>query len=194
MFNPNHCWYSLNIDTTDAVNPSFQWPTPQSPSYGIWRIINVDELLNKSFLKQFEALGLNITVIMLFWKKAHMRNLEAHVDVERRNLSKPAVAGLNIVLKGRNSEMVWYKRPEGDLNIQWTHAKTPYVGWPVKQLQEIDRKHLGTEVNLVRVDVPHAIVCGDEDRWCLSARIERQYEDWNKTVEVFNQKKILISR
>ena len=194
-FNPNHCWYNLNVNTNQTINSNFQWPVVNKNGRNmIWHYSNPSEIFSQTWLDLAKSIGLDIGGVMLFWRPAKFQNVDAHVDVLSNNPSKSAIAGLNIVVKGRGSEMAWYKKPAGEHEIKWTMAKTPYLTWPVKDLEEIERKELGMDLTMVRVDVPHAIFCSDEDRWCISARFMQNFPDWETAVKAMYYRELLVSR
>jgi hypothetical protein len=43
--------------------------------------------------------------------------------------------------------------------------------WPIAELKEVDRCHIGQKATLVRTDVPHTVEMGNTDRWAVSFRI-----------------------
>jgi hypothetical protein len=194
-FNPNHCWYNLDVDTSHAINENFEWPVVDKNGRNmIWQYSDPSKIFSQTWLDSVKSIGLDLGSVMLFWRPSRFRNIDAHVDVSTKDPAKFATAALNIVINGRGSTMLWYKKPEGEHEIKWTMAKTPYLTWPVKDLEEIERKEIGMALTMVRVDVPHAIYCSDEDRWCISARFRQQFPDWETAVKAMNYRGVLVPR
>jgi hypothetical protein len=93
--------------------------------------------------------------------------------------------------------MVWYRPPNElrDEDVIWTRAKTPYIAMRYDQVTEIERCHVGSEVTLVKTDLPHAILMGDEHRWCISARTSfLDNHQWDRILELLRSKNLLVER
>jgi hypothetical protein len=195
QFNPSHCWYNLDVNTSQAIDQNFEWPVVDKNGRNmIWHYSSPSDIFNQKWLDTLKTAGIDIGGVMLFWRPAGFQNVEAHVDVLNNNPEKSAVAAVNIIVKGRDSAMAWYKTPPGKQEIKWTMAKTPYLTWPIKDLEEVERKELGMNLTMVRVDVPHAIFCGNEERWCISARFMRTFSDWDTAVKSMHYRGLLIPR
>lgn len=195
QFNPLHCWYNLDIDTTRAISPEFEWPVMDKNGRNmIWHYPTPSTIFSQKWLDIAKSVGIEIGAAMMFWRPAGFKNVEAHVDVLNKDPNKSAVAAVNIIVKGRDSAMAWYKKPAGNHEVKWTMAKTPYLTWPIDELEEVERKELGMNLSLVRVDVPHAIFCGNEERWCISARFMTNFPDWETAVKAMHYRGLLVPR
>ena len=75
-------------------------------------------------------------------------------------------------------------------------AGTVYYNWPISQLTEIDRHILKEKtLTMVRVGIPHAILVGEQSRWCISARcmtIENMY--WKDITKWMRDRSLLVER
>jgi hypothetical protein len=195
----NKSWYKLKIDTSNAlINP---WPLiPKIPNYGIW-IQPKESIFNKEWMDYVESLGLALSSrSMVFYRGPNWNTQYAHLDVEVYKDSEneiPLVCyGVNWVLKGEDSSMVWYDMPDKKYEVLYTEAKTPYINFKIETLNEIDRCNIQLEPVLVRVDIPHSISVGNEERWCISARFKKHIRNmsWDSVVELFRSKNLLIER
>ena len=156
--------------------------------------IPCNDILPNHFLETYRSLGIHLGNSMVFYRPAWMSNEFAHVDLMTKMPDKSVVCSINMVYMGNGSEMVWYDMPDRDRDLKWTPAGTPYLSWPVKDLNEKDRACINGRMTLVRVDVPHAIFVKEEPRWCLSLRFSTPFLSWDDAVDFFAKSNLLIPR
>ena len=192
----NKCWYKLNVgDTKHALREDWVFPTVEG-NFGIWDL-SATKIFNKEWLSYLSQVGLDIKYVMLFYRGPGFNRTTAHIDVYPPGT--PPVQFLpgafNYVLQGKGSEMVWYDTPAEPKEVMFTKAKTPYLEWPILQLEEKDRTEIGEELVLVRTDVPHTVAMGNEGRWCISGRFDNMGSvTWDEMVSRVESLNLLIER
>jgi len=187
----DRCWYETNIN----FDPHFsleKLPVIGSTEYykqeGIWKK-PISEIFSKEWIDYVDSIGLELwKSTLLFYRRPNYYAHRAHVDIQT------ICCGINWIIGGEDSEMIWYKLPEGEHKTKTSIAGTPYLSWPTIELEEIGRHKLSTtKLTLVRVDIPHAILVKSKDRWCISVRpISKQFELWDDTVDYLLSKKLLV--
>jgi hypothetical protein len=193
----NNCWYSLNIDFSNALRKDWVWKIPSLEKSSI-QIVNT-HLFNTDWLNYMASIEFPIEYAMLFYRipnlyssTAHLAT--AHVDVNGNNKSLKYVPyAINWVIEGQDSEMIWYNLPEKYQDIKYTMANTPYVDWLVTELDEIDKANIQNYFTLVRTDVPHRVQVNEKPRWAISVR-SSALVTWNEVVNHFRSKNLLIER
>jgi hypothetical protein len=182
-------WYVLDVDVSNAIRPDFDFDQflkqLNGQSFYLWKF-NVDCLENivkKSWLDCMRDLDLDILEIQLFYRAAYATHDYAHVDYI---FPKPHAmsASLNWCISKDSADMVWYDMPDyipDQSNI--TNAKTVYTEWPLKELNFQSRCRIGNTCTLVRVDVPHHVFMGSDDRWCISARTQKKFNSWSTVID-----------
>lgn len=190
--NQNHCWYNINIDVSTALDSNWAWESTRHRNN--MRMYAAQEIFSDKWLDAMSAINVPVTGSLVHFKPKFFSSTEAHVDTYKG--VGGACFGINWVIGGRDSEMIWYELPDevysGTDRI--TPANTPYVAWPVSELREIDRCVIGSQAVLVRVDRPHAIVVRDQDRLSISARTNMKFMSWDGMVNYLNKKNLLIAR
>ena len=183
----NNCWYNLNVKSTaSALNKNWSFP-PTSGNYGIWSLDGqIKNIFSNEWLEYMKSIGLEIEHVMLFYRNVGLGKFGAHVDILPPG--KPPLSyttgALNFVLGGDDSEMVWYKTPSVQKEVSFTVAKTPYIEWPISELEEVDRVHIGSRLMVVRTNVPHTIKMGNAPRWCISIRLFENHKlSWEETID-----------
>ena len=68
------------------------------------------------------------------------------------------------------------------------------IGSTFAQLKEIDKTRIQSNLTLVRVDVPHAIIMREKPRWAISIRLKGNIKTWDKIVEMFQILNLLDKR
>ena len=190
-----HCWYQLNVDTTNAINTSWKF-LPHERPLGVWYLREQD-VFTKEWMDYTSSLGLKIHSAMAFYRAPFSTAPTAHIDLYKENDTVNINSfGMNMVFGGIDSEMIWYNKPEFSISdAKYTEADTPFIDFPVKTLTEIDRGSLKNKLTLVRTDVPHTIKMGVYHRWCISARVDiPNVVSWNEIVNELRSKKLLIER
>ena len=190
--NQNHCWYNLDIDVAHALKNEWRWQSTGHSNN--MRKYTADEIFATAWLDTMSAINMPITGSLVHHKPKMFSSQEAHVDTYKG--IGGADFGINWVIGGRDSEMIWYDLPHQVYSGagKATPAGTPYVAWPIVGLKEIDRCVIGSQAVLVRVDRPHAIVVGDEDRLSISARTNMKFMNWHGIVKYLQKKNLLIMR
>ena len=190
----NKCWYETSINFEDAFNKNWQLPEIKPNEWmnreGIWRA-RTNQVFSPDWINYTKSLELSLLgTTLLFYRRPFYFAHRAHVDVQ------PESCGINWIIGGRNSQMVWYEKTNitQERDVLTSVASTPYLSWPVNELKEIERTTISnTKITLCRVDIPHAIVVGDEERWCISMRPSGdKFKTWENTVDFFRNKNLLI--
>lgn len=189
----NNCWYKLKVDCP-VINSQWNFPTPNNSSgNGVWRL-NIRDIVDAEWLKYIEKL--NIPIVnhaMLFYRPSNFNTNFAHIDIKVGSVDCD-ISGLNFVVGGEDSDMIWYELPKKEKKILYTVAETPYINWPIDELKEIDKTRIQSNLTLVRVDVPHAIIMGEKPRWAISIRLKGNIKTWDKMVEMFQTLNLLDKR
>lgn len=185
------CWYETIIDVSKAMNPNWQYP-PMTAKFGIWNYAPRD-MFNDTWLEYAENIGITVINVILFYRRPYLIDDKAHIDIEPGDSTKHCVFGLNWAIGGKNSEMIWYEPPNFDADILWSPAKLPYQAWPVNKLVPIEKKCIQSTPTLVRTDIPHSVNVRDELRLCFSLRLPNKISCWDKAVEWFSDKGLLVS-
>jgi hypothetical protein len=191
-----HCWHKLRLrNTQNAIREDWVFPTVTG-DYGIWKILATD-MLTPEWINYLQTIGINIESLMLFYRGQNIKNNDAHVDISMPYTPtiKYVAGGLNFVLQGNGSSMIWYETPKEYKELQFTKANTPYLSWLISDLVETDRAEIGNELVLVRTNVPHSIIMGNEPRWCISVRpINAGSISWEYLVNHFRSLNALVER
>lgn len=192
------CWYELDIDISKAIKETWKLPNSSKvdSSYGIW-YLQPRDIFNDAWLEYMTDKSITITEVMLFYRGPYRTNAAAHIDL--KSFKEPTEVypfALNWVIGGKGSSMVWYKQPSDKIDIKLTAAKTKYADWKISELKEVDRHTITNNITLVNVGVPHNIIMGSQDRWCISARSNmlNNIEEWHSVVEYLKNKEVLINR
>lgn len=185
------CWYELDMvgpmEELGKICDGQHSGTSPKISY-----VPCKDIIPGFLLEKYGSLGIHLGNAMIFYRPSGMSNDYAHIDLQTKTPENSVVSAINIVYKGHGSEMAWYKMPGQNKELRWTTAGTPYLSWPVSELEEMDRARITGKMTLVRVDIPHAIFVKDEPRWCLSLRFSKPFGSWNETVGFFKDLNLLI--
>jgi len=190
----NKCWYETTINFEGAFNKNWNLPEIKpgewSTKEGIWRA-KTHQVFSTDWLKYAKSLELSLLgTTLLFYRRPFYFAQRAHVDVQ------PESCSVNYIIGGKNSQMIWYEKTNitQERDVLTSVAETPYLSWPVSELKEIERTTISnTKITLCRVDIPHAIIVGDEERWCISMRLSGNiFYNWDDTVDFFRKKNLLI--
>lgn len=206
---------SLQFDPVEVILSNPNQPTKTSitelympGSGGVW-YFNSKEIFNKEWLLDLnKTLKVDITGVYIFYRCAGYQHPNAHIDTHPlNNILEPVCAGYNWVLeKDPVAEMVWYEpwwnpddrnQAESAAKGQISHptytAETVnsgtmyYQETPVGYLNEIARHSLSSEkITVCRTDIPHNVIAGSIDRWCMSLRTYPVlYNSWKDVVKQF---------
>ena len=196
LYNKN--WHTLSIDNSNAINPNFVFDNllidaeyVDRKQHSVWGF-NGDELttiFTEQWLAYMKSINLEVDAMLIFYRKPHFIDFEAHIDYMYNNNTYPSVA-INWVLPGdENSEMIWYETPadadQKPHNITPTGHGHTFSCWPVVELNELERYSIGSRPVAVRVDIPHSIAVYDHARWSITARCKTppSVVSWKEIVE-----------
>lgn len=189
----NRCWYETTIDF-DPLFSKDKLPLIGENEYttheGIWKK-PLEEIFSEDWISHLKSLPLLMwDSVLLFYRRPHYYAHRGHVDVQ------DTCCGINWIIGGADSEMIWYEMPEHDREIKTSVAGTPYLSWPVHEMKEIERHTLSTtKLTLVRVDIPHAVLVRNDDRWCVSVRtVGEVFNSWDTTIDHFRSLNLLVER
>ena len=199
----NNCWYSLNIDFSNALRKDWEWKVPDLKKSNIQ--FESSRIFNTEWLSYMNSIGIPISHSLLFYRIPNGDPLRAHVDTYPKDYSSKDQIdineknytlipyALNWVFEGEDSEMKWYNLPDKfpDTKLSMTNAQ--YIDYSVSDLEEIDNTNIQNYFTLVRTDVPHTVITHEKSRWAISIRSSVLY-NWNDVVNHFRSKNILIER
>lgn len=190
-----NCWYHLNLNVDNAIREDWTLPVTNANIHGMWQLMP-ENIFRKEWLEYIETLGLTLDDVMLFYRPAGLSSLGAHVDIAKADPLELSTYAVNWIIGGKDSEMIWYEMPAGDLEIRYTEANTPFSIWNCDSLVKVDSCEIREKPTLVRVDIPHSITVRQDSRWCISARptFTDKVFDWNKTVNRFKSTGLLVDR
>lgn len=191
------CWYRLNLNVENAISKDWQFPKKDVfwNEMGIWAF-KQNKIFNSDWVQYMSDIALPIKSSVVFYRKPNQIDTGAHVDLlgEIGEDAKTSYLGFNWVFGGKGSEMIWYEPPPGEHKIQLTPAGNKYLDWKRSDLVEVDRCSIQGVPTLVRIDYPHCIEVGDEERWCISARTSLHNLTWDEAVIHLKTKNIIIDR
>lgn len=166
------CWYNLGLAPGSMTRPEFKFP--EKPEIVKSWDYKPEDVLKVERLEELRARNFKPLRVMLFYKKAFFSHTYGHLDM-LMDTGLPNTYALNWVVGGKNSVMRWYERPATppDVSEYKGLIDSSYIQWPITELKLIDEAHI-QEPTLVRVNVPHSLHCGNEERWCFSLRIEKE--------------------
>jgi hypothetical protein len=193
----NNCWYSLNIDFSNALRKDWVWEIPDLKKSSV-QCVNT-QMFNSDWLNYMKSIEVPIQYAMIFYRNSNFPNhpKTAHVDVKDVNGNKNPISyvpcAMNWLIEGQDSEMKWYNLPEEHQNVKYTMANTPYLDWPIYKLNEIDKINIQNSFTLVRTDIPHSVHVNEKPRWSISTR-SSSFDTWDHAVNHFRSKNLLIER
>ena len=192
------CWYRTKIDVDNALN--VDWKLPDKSLGNTWAIPAKD-IFSEKWLQHMHEIQMPIVSALVFHKAANSTQTTAHVDMQKQG--DPGNIGLNWLLSGEDSDMIWYENKKTTNNevkgpqIFRTSSGTSYYElWNVSDLNEIDRcKITKTHITIVNPGLPHNILVGRENRWCISARLNiPNYVPYNIFVDHLQKSNLLLPR
>jgi len=206
MEGKTNLWYELKISVENAVRSDFDTDNflektkfSDKPA-GIWKFQDEEmySILNQEWIYYLKQCNIPVTSFMMFYRQPNYQHPEAHIDVHRP--AKPtdvpllSVFGLNLVIsKNDDSYMSWYDVSdfEKSKEMSKTLADTPYLSWPMSEVQnkEIDRVIIGNRIVLVNVGVPHNVIMNNNERWLISLRCRNSagLKNWDEAINYFSK-------
>jgi hypothetical protein len=195
----NKCWYTLDIEVVDAINPKWTWP-----KLSTWTNIVEDpkKVFTDKWIDQMIEKGLppRDDCMLFFSPKYMMPVLFSHTDTNPVT-STGAIAGFNFVVGADPADMVWFDLDNlaSKKTVLYTESQQPYEIFPVDFNLEIDRRRIGNQLTLVRTDIPHWIGGAlpnrrfHTDRWSVSYRTCADNNHWKSWEDCVTQLKPLLS-
>jgi hypothetical protein len=164
------CWYDTKIDVTNVFHAN--WKIPDHTKQHVWYFRN-EEIFSQEWMEYMHhELHMPLGGAMVFYKEPGVKTDSAHVDIVQRKRIQRDNLGLNWVLSGEDSDMVWYDEGKLHSRLMITAAGTPYYTWTVDDSKEIDRCRIGKNTaTIVNPGIPHNIHVYSEPRWGISARL-----------------------
>ena len=188
------CWYSVNIDVSNALRKDYVFPTPTG-AYGIWQPPALT-IFSKEWLDYTASVGLSVVNAMLFYRGPHASTKDAHIDITTAKPLSITNFAINWCIGGKGSTMAWYEpKPVTNEDMQYTMAGTAYVTWPIASLKEIERVSIESQLTLVKTGIPHSIFMQEDPRWTISARtLLKDNKPWDEIVKHLRSKNLLVER
>jgi hypothetical protein len=182
-------WFKTNIDVTNALVKNFntdqylkQVPPGQSFHLCRFTVNNLENIVQKSWVNYMNTLGITVSGVQLFYTKSYAVSGKAHVD---NTPNTPASAAFNWCIGPDSADMVWYALPDYIPEVSKTPADTTYTAWPLQELTFQSRQRIGNTCTMVRIDIPHHIFIGGDDRWCISVRTKNKFDQWADIVNTY---------
>lgn len=164
------CWYNTKIDVTKAIQSN--WKIPDHNAKQVWYFQSKDIFTQEWLDYMHQELHMPVGGAMVFYKPVGASTDVAHVDIMQRKQIQRDNIGINWVLSGEDSHMVWYSESNLQSMMLFTQAGTPYYTWSVSDSLEIDRCKIGkNEATIINPGIPHNIHVHSEPRWGISARL-----------------------
>jgi len=191
----NRSYYNLDLDTSNAITEGFAEERIGSLVIEKFRLFEIKKVLKKEWIEYFTAAVGAINHVMVFSRPAFSSTSIAHIDL--KGTGDPAWFGINWILSGRDSQMVWFDLPKNysKADIKFTQAGTPFSAFNVASLTEVDRCQITDKPVLVRTDIPHSIIVDQEPRISISVRPFSSLDakcNWDKSVDFFRGKQLII--
>ena len=188
------CYYELNLRCQNILNKNWKFPSTENLNRSGMFNPFTREVFDSVWLKYLECLGFHLQKkTLLFYKKPYQKEITAHIDIY--DSQEYAVCGINYVVGGEDSHMIWYKEPEIKRPLEITAVRSVFKSFTVNNLKEIERFNINRKITLVKTGIPHSILCGSKERWCFSLRfVQGQFNDWDKVVDFMRSKNLLIER
>lgn len=193
----NKLYHVLNIDVSNAIRKDFSFDKFLAESKfagkpaGVWFILNnLGDYFDPDWLTYMESLDLQLGSCLIFYREPHYIHPEAHIDIFEET-KKPAIYALNFVVDpDDDSEMVWYDVPPESGQYARTIADTPYVFWPMSEVENkvLDKCNIKRQLTLVSVGQAHNIIVRNKARWSFSIRFRRNSKsitNWKEAVDYF---------
>ena len=179
-------WCGVNIDVTNAIRKDFDFSQILTPSPKIFSYFGEsrEELFSAEWLNYMDSIGVGIAGALVFWRPSNYQHPTAHVDSPSEG-SNELSAALNWCIGQDSGQMVWYNLPETEGKIDQTMVKSNYREWDPETLVEVDRRVIGNNCTLVRVDIPHNIIMSDSPRLLVTARTLETFQNWGQINEYF---------
>jgi hypothetical protein len=176
----NSPFFHLGISMIKALKYDFEWPILKSKyNRGLWYYNDVTSMLDSEWLLRTKQMGLEFNSALIFYKPAEYIIENAHIDVIKRDPPEKVVCAFNWTIGGNGSEMIWYNDPTNTLEITWLPGGIPVANYSLSELHEINRTRISNCLTMVRTDIPHAIQCSNDPRWCISLRPKHGfYSTW----------------
>lgn len=169
--NTSRCWYKLGLENF-SMRSSFMYPNKPNTANAWWSY-DPQEVITDESLAELERRSFKPNKVMLFYKNALFSHTYAHCDmIGDTGLANPYA--VNWVVGGKDSVMRWYEYPKvpADVSEYKGLLGSSYIQWPIKDLKLVDEACI-QEPAIVRVNLPHSIHCGSEERWCFSLRLDK---------------------
>ena len=138
--------------------------------------------LNFDFTEYLKKLNLYISLAEIFYTSPNSTT-GIHLDVRHDDIIK-----LNYIYGGHGSQMCWYttnNQTNGEKKI--TAINSNYIAFMPEQVTLAYTDNLN-EPSIVQVGVPHNIVNGQQDRYCLSLVLTENGKriTMNRAIEIFS--------
>lgn len=145
-------------------------------------IISHLECISTDVMDIFEQLDLEISFVEVFYSKPYL-NSNIHVDGAGGDYTK-----VNWIFGGINSSMNWYmKKSQTDtVKPRFPRIVTPIgTNTVTYNSNEVDPIHSERIIrpSLVQVGIPHNIINGEQDRWCISVNYRDKITGKRPTME-----------
>jgi hypothetical protein len=194
----NKYYLPLNI-IRDSVFKS-EWSRPSKglnteiPSYRNLLVKDgsyAKEIFTTEFYEKLRSIS-EISLIFIFIHKNNYDSQMAHIDILRGPDNKITYihSGLNIVFDDStdvSGTMRWYSLKDNTniTKIEYAAAVAPYLSYQIDELNLEEEYCISDFVTLVRTDVPHTTISGNDYRTCISVRFKDNF-DWDTVVKKFD--------
>ena len=203
MRNNKNCYtLPLNISTDYAFRADFDTTkfrkTGSNPSglIDMWHIPYSDlgRVFNLDWIESLKEFGINTTRAMILFRDPSLINTKLHVDISGDE--QICSIAFNFVLDPHDDgQMIWYELNDpSEENIlsdvtYVTEKKFPMVSYDIDTIdgKEAAKINIGTDLTMVRTDVPHSVETGTRPRWAFSLRCDDLTGwTWQDAVQFFS--------
>lgn len=171
--------YSLDLQINipllrkDFVLERFKEPKHLRPS--------TETIVSDEMFKFFDQHNLTIGSEIFFTPP--MAHTTVHAD-DHGDIIK-----LNWIIGGRGSVMQWWK-PRIENPIVYTEHNGPTIRYKINEVSLLHAAEI-KQPSMVQVGIPHNVLNGGENRWCISlipvTKTDRSRLTWNQGLEIFGR-------
>lgn len=155
----NQSCYNLNLSIPlfkEGINP-FSFPKERHT------ILDIDKVLNLDIINWFSNFSLKIILVEVFYSSPFFIS-GIHADCNGGDINK-----INWVFGGEDCKMNWYSATQVNASqlTMLTPVGTEYIPYRYRDVDLLHSEVLKSP-SLVHVGIPHNVVNGMYDRWCVS--------------------------
>jgi hypothetical protein len=195
----NKPWYRLNLDISKIVSSSrmmdifeeLREMSKEHPELPAWVYRLSWRNFDSGFLQYLHQIDLIPNFCHIIYRRpgvhhgaAGLPHIDTYWEHDIMDLNHYAI---NYVVGDDDSEMIWYETPDSLPEALVLSDRQSYIlfdqGLPEDTIT--DRCYVGSTTTLIRTDIPHKVITGSNERFCLSLRLTDRKNSWQEAVEFF---------